>query len=426
MDVERHGIEQPLRNNKCGDSATFSPLQLQQLFQPIENDPPMFPVVSGHPIKPKGLNQTRAPIQTNRFYTNLFLGDQHQPIYTIPYSIAWTGCSEAGLCHHGIGISNTERYQLKYGPGDPAEYFYSPTNIHSLVLSAVDIGVTARLDVKSLTSGSVTVLLSSPNHDHPILEMPVVQGMGFITANYFDSSPILGSLVGIQRLVLIGKRRAEGMAKYSITLIDETKWLMYIFASASGKLPSFTETQKGAYVSTISNFTGTIQIAKEPQDVVTNAYDAAAGVYATDMSLEGSINGDDGKYTIKWEKGGRKDRTLLMFLLPHHLESLTDEDRNKTLLLNLQTTTKGVASGILADKVSFAESDLPSSIGLHPWLPGRQQQTFLNNVTRLNFIHRIAEKDLSSDILGRLEQEQSVYWAGKVRAVFVISILLLI
>ncbi|KAL3956453.1 hypothetical protein ACCO45_009299 [Purpureocillium lilacinum] len=71
--------------------------------EPIDTKAPPsnIAVRQDHPVPRKGI-QTKAPLQTNKFYSNFFLGDQLGPTYTFPYSVQWAGeraRARAGACH---------------------------------------------------------------------------------------------------------------------------------------------------------------------------------------------------------------------------------------------------------------------------------------------------------------------------------------
>jgi endo-1,3(4)-beta-glucanase len=389
-------------------------LTIGDIFRPIDSNITIFEFKENHPISPKGLNKDEPIIQTNKFYANLFLTDQHQPVYTIPYSIAWTGCNQRRLCHKGIVISHIDEDQLHFGPGSPAEYFYAPSGQHSLVLSAVEVGTEPNLTTKNATPWSITLELSSQS-GQSYLEMPLVQGMGFVTAKYSGATPMIGSLIGIQKLSIVGRRQADAIAKYNIDLVDGTRYVMFATTSKLCNLPRFIKQSENMYVSDKENFTGTIQIAKLPKDLETNVYDVSAGHYAVGASLQGSVTGNSGTYTISWQRGGLANRILLMFLLPHQVESIAADDKDKLLALQLRTPTKGTATAIMGNSVTFVEPQLPSDLGFHPWLPNKHEQaTRLQSIDRINFIRSIAKEEIDRNISLRLNGEQSIYWGGKV------------
>ena len=76
------------------------------------------------PLGPVG----NTPLETNRFYSNLFLGSQSCPAWTQPYSIWWS--KGRGNCQsYGMSITHIERDSLAYGPMNTyncCNYFFGP------------------------------------------------------------------------------------------------------------------------------------------------------------------------------------------------------------------------------------------------------------------------------------------------------------
>jgi hypothetical protein len=57
-----------------------------------------------HPLEmPKNVNDSDLPVQTNKFYGNLLLDDQKNPVYAMPYSVWWSNETE----YPGMAVSHT-------------------------------------------------------------------------------------------------------------------------------------------------------------------------------------------------------------------------------------------------------------------------------------------------------------------------------
>lgn len=115
------------------------------IFCPID-DPLPIPIRGDHPVPRKGICTRTAsvddphpttplvqqppddPLQTNKFYANLFLGAQSNSAWTHPYSVCWAkGTGNARSW--GLNISHIEREQLAFGPATStgaAQYFINP------------------------------------------------------------------------------------------------------------------------------------------------------------------------------------------------------------------------------------------------------------------------------------------------------------
>lgn len=96
------------------------------IFVPIQQDIilPQIPIGNHHPVPRTGIeDDDLRTLHTNKFYANVFLGAQNQPVTTYPYTIWWgKGAQTQGLVQTwGMNISHVEDGDLVYGPGDPAK-----------------------------------------------------------------------------------------------------------------------------------------------------------------------------------------------------------------------------------------------------------------------------------------------------------------
>jgi len=183
--------------------------------------------------------------------------------------------------------------------------------------------------------------------------------MGFITAQYYGDIPILQSEVLFQTLSTLPSPKS-GVSKYKIVLEDGEVWLVYAY-SDSGVPLSLTVIDHGI-ISATSGYEGIIQVAKVV-DGAESVYDDAAGAYPKGVRLTGEVNAATATYHFVFDKGGRADTTLLIFALPHHVDSFSSETKSAIVSnCQLQTTTKGLALGVLADTWTLSEP-LPIDMG---------------------------------------------------------------
>lgn len=386
----------------------------ENIFQALSKDAPPSVITSrpDHPVKRLGITPQEAPLSTNKFYANFFLGEQNHASWTHPYSMLWSkggGSSKSW----GLAVTHIEAKQQVFGPdpnADPAEYFVNPSGIQHVILSAAELGPSTALTTDNLTSSSVNVNILASAGNKPAISFPLVQGMGFITGIYNDSTPILQSGVFFRSITQAKTPPKEGVTKYTIVLEDSSKWFLYAH-STSGKGPELSIANKSLIKAT-SKFQGTIQIAKSPADGAEAVYDAASGAYATGSALSGTAKGPAGTYTMKFSKGGLKDATLVMFALPHLVESFSSTTKAAATEIKLQTTTKGIATAVVADSWTMEEPDMPVGMGFAPWSPS------LGNITTLSpaaiaSIKKVAASDLKQDMLVQSNGD-SFYFSGKV------------
>jgi len=194
----------------------------------------------------------------------------------------------------------------------------------------------------------------------PSVTFPLVQGMGFVTAQYNGDTPILQSATLFSTLTTLPSPKS-GVSKYKIVLEDGVAWFVYAY-SDSGLPLTLTIIDHGL-ISADSAYHGIIQVAKAV-DGGEPAYDSASGAYPKGVKLTGEVTGATAQYHFVFDKGGRADTTLLLYALPHHVESFSPETRSAIVAnCQLQTTTKGLALGVLADTWTLIEN-LPSDMGM--------------------------------------------------------------
>lgn len=384
------------------------------IFQPIDTSPPPSNLGSrsDHPVPRLGINPQSAPRDTNKFYANFFLGDQTAPTWTHPYSLAWSGGAGA-TSSWGMTIVHIDANQRVFGPdpsANPASYFINPIGLQSLVLSAIQLGTSTTLTTDTLSAFSVNVNLSPAPDAAPAIKFPLVQGMGFVTGIFSGATPILQSGILFRTLSLSSKPPKPGVTKYSILLEDGKTWLLYAY-SPSGQNLTLTAVGNDLVQAT-SGFNGIIQIAKSPSSAHEAMYDQACGAYPISASVSGSVNSAVGSYTLAFNKAGLSNTTLALFALPHHLESFDDNTHSGVINgVQLATTTKGMATAIVADAWRF-EENLPLDLNFAPWSPSKRSSNAISSAA-ISTIANIAASEISQDMTAQTNLD-SMYFSGKV------------
>ncbi|KAI9714619.1 MAG: hypothetical protein M1828_001156 [Chrysothrix sp. TS-e1954] len=388
----------------------------KNIFQPIESHPPQqFTTRSNHPVARIGVNQT-APVQTNKFFANFFLGTQSQASWTHPYSVGWA--KGGGITKSwGLAVSHIERGQLAYGPGSPSQYFINPIGIQSLILSANELGNSTVLTTDSLRAFSVNVNLAPQPSHTPLVTFPLVQGMGYVTAIYNSGTPLIQSSVGFKSLTYGGVVGNGPSVRYEALLQDDRVWLIYLTAAPGSHPPTLT-LSSGTNVVGSTPFSGSVQIAKNLNGASAQAvYDSTCGVYPLRGSVSATVSGAMGQYQLSWTKGGLINKSLLMFALPHHVQAMsTSYSSQSRSVLQLDTTTKGVAQAIIGDSWTMSEHDLPYDMAFAPWTPTLRSQTRLPQAA-VSLINTVGASELSEDFDAQTNLN-SMYFAGKGLAKF--------
>ncbi len=387
------------------------------IFQPVDTDapPPVIGIRSDHPVARLGIKPQSSPLSTNKFYANFFLGSQTAPTWTHPYSLAWAKGGGSAQSW-GMSISHIDANQKVFGPdpaANPANYFINPNGIQSLVLSAAELGASTTISTDSLTASSINVNLLPSAGAAPAVTFPVVQGMGFVTGLYNGSTPIVQTGVFFRNITRSALSPRAGVTKYTFILEDGKTWLLY--AHSTSGMPLGLKYVSNNLAQSTSNWYGIIQIAKNPGGEAEALYDAACGAYATSSTVSGSVNGTTGTYAISFTKAGVASAALIMFALPHHVQSFSSPTQSSLSSVKLQTTTKGIATAVVADLWVLVEPDMPIRMDFAPWSPASGNKSRLSTST-IATVQDAAITEISQDMKQQTNLN-SFYYAGKVSKV---------
>ncbi|XPS69743.1 Endo-1,3(4)-beta-glucanase [Ascochyta lentis] len=407
-------------------AASSDEVPLDNVFVPIQADVilPQVPIGNHHPVPRKGIEDgDLRTLHTNKFYANAFLGEQNQPIWTHPYSLWWgKGSQEQGMLQTwGMNVGHVEEVDLQYGPENPPKVFNNPCK-QSLILSATELDEQTTMTTDTHLPFSVNIDLNvQSSSQRPSITIPVVQGMSFATAGYRNAMPTIQT--GGRGFVEFSKPTIMGrMAKYRVKDFDGRDWLIYVSpvkglvydAGAFFKID--TNTLRGP-----SSFRGTIQVARNPMGARGEIiYDRAAGTFVCESKLTAVVNETKAAYSFSYTKIGTAP--LLMFALPHHIQSLDPKIRWQVTELQLRTPTKGMATAVWAEKLTFIETNLPTTMSFGPWSPTANVNAKLRYPPDvLAFIGSVAERDLRRAMTEPTPPD-SYYYAGKALAKFAVIV----
>ena len=385
--------------------------------------PQHFVTRQDHPRPPVNISGRSGPLQTNKFYGNLLVGDQREPIWPQPYSLWWAkdgnSSPRMGLNNSwGLAISNIDRDRLRYGDsiqtGDSPKYFIAPLYVQEMILSATELGPDTLLTTDSHKQFSVNVNLQPSSTTAPVVRFPIVQGMGFVSGLYVGATPLIRSNVIFTEIVEAGTVNGGATYKWRVSLKDNSRWLVYMTPNgAAGRPPMLLQDSNNIIGPT--GYSGLIQVAKTIVDACGElVHDGAAGTYPLSASVSASVEGSVGTYSFAWTRGGSKTQSLLMYALPHHLNTMSADTLKSGTCAVLWTSTKGLARGFTADVWTLQEEFLPVNIGFDPW---RLDLGTVRKVAApaVDLITEAASKELAVD-LDILTNEPSAYFGGKASA----------
>ena len=395
----------------------------QDIFQPVGLGSPANNIQwhSGHPVPRQGINLDGGPIETNKFYQNFVLGTQSSPGFTTPYSLRWSKGS-GNAQSWGMAISHIDDNQKAFGApnptisGSPNAFYINPLGIESIILSAAEFGPSTVLTSDSLLELSANIHLQPSAGSSSVLTLPLVQGMGFVTGQYVNLQPAIQSSIFFRNVAAAASPK-PGVFKYRVTLEDGKIWLLYAVA-VNGIAPNL-QLVSSTLLQGISNWYGDIQIAKLPDASFESIYDKAVGAYPTSGTVGGYAHNSTAQYSLSWKKGGAyaSSTTLLMFALPHHVESFESGTLGNLTNLVLTSLTKGAATAVVADYWVLEES-LPTSLSFVPWRPdGDTQVSSTLSPAAISAIQNIAAIEASQNMSAQ-SNLNSMYFSGKALSKF--------
>jgi len=351
-------------------------------------EPPKMFKRNHHELTPQGctLNQ---PIQTNNFSNNLTLEDQTFPIWTLPYSLWLT--KDPGQ-DFGLALNHTDANQRVFGPepdAKVAQFYFNPPRIKSFVLSGEGFN-NVKMTLHDHRKMSVTARLEN---QQGCVEVPLIQGMGFITAIYDRIKPIIASQVGYQEFKKTGQ--IDGLQKYQVKLFNQVVWSIYSDIELKLTDPNHI----------VGQSPGTVQICRGDS----SHYDDAVGCYPTGADISGTVNGDRGEYRIKYDiKGRSRSGKTIIWALPHHQEVVTSDGDTD---LKLDSTTKGVMRAYKTNELVMQEQDLPIDVMWDPWTTFAKNAHFSD--ATLQLIRQAATEEVKQDVVGMADID-SMYTSGKI------------
>ena len=394
----------------------------QDMFLPVAVGQPPANIEqrAGHPVPRTGIGNLTGPIETNKFYSNFFLGSQGFPAFVMPYSLTWSKGS-GNAQSWGMAVSHIEESQKVFGPpnanipNSPSSFYLNPLGIQSLIMSAAELDQNTVLTSDELYFTSGNIHLSPTSGSSSSITFPVVQGMGFVTALYRNMQAAIQSSVFF-RIVAAADSPKSGVYKYKVTLEDGKVWLIYCTPD-NGLDPNF-QLKSSTLLQGLTNWSGTIQIAKLPDGVAETTYDDAAGAYPTTGQISGYAQNSSAQYSLSWNKGGAyaDNATLLMFALPHHVQSFDDNTRSKMLNLTLATLTKGKAVAVSSD-YWVMEEQLPIDMGFAPWRPIGSQSINTMSTAAIAAVQNVSVLEASQDMDAQ-SNLNSMYYSGKALSKF--------
>lgn len=365
---------------------------------------------SDHPVPRTGITKS-GPMQTNKFYSNFFLGNRDGPTFTFPYSVAWTK-GKGPASSWGLAISHIRKGQRVFGDkkyNNAASYYINPIGIHSMILSAKELGKDTVLNVDNANQFHARVILKKNASSKPTIYFPLVQGMPYVSGRFEGGTPLIQSGVYFKSMIRVEKDPKRDVRKYTFELTDTTVW--HVYAYRTGGTPLDLQLINNGLAQSKKPFTGIIQIAKDVKSGgSTGLLDDGAGIYPTGASLTGSVSGSTGTYSIAYKRYGHPAGSMYMYALPHHVQSFDSATKKMATKAYLDTTTKGTATLVRGRTWTMLEPGMPTGMNFGPWKAGPKVKL---SAAAKAAIRPIARQEVSQN-MGEQTNLDSMYFSGKV------------
>lgn len=353
--------------------------------------------------------------QTNKFYVNLFLGDQTDMIWSYPYGMQYLKTT-----YYGWAVQHTIPSARVFGNvnsnNNNPSYYFNPINIKEMIFSATSFSSNLKMTVSKMKVMSALVKLGLATN---YIEVPVVQGMGFVTSIYHGNLvPQLNSGVGVKTLVKeTSSNLKSNILKFRATLFSGTEYLIYVTFPSGTSTSGFTfSVSNSNTIKASKNINGLmIQIAVAPSSSQDKYYDQSAGTYVTEAKVKAhGYGGTTAEYRFSYIKAGSSKSNLpIVFLLPHHVDLIDATTKNAATGITLSSTTKGTMSAYLASEIIMNES-LNYNIQFLPWVQQMGTTAPFYTTNQLKLLALTANTELSVDIKTLVLSMNSNYYSGKV------------
>lgn len=375
--------------------------------------PSIFPQKS-HPLSPPDETNGQ-PVETNKFYGNMLLGDRTSYAYPLPYSIWWTNTSN----FYGLGISHCDQSDRVLGPdssANPVDYFFMPSGNMSLCLGAAQFTSAPTFSTRLWGPLSLVARLTLNNG---YIDYPICNGMGFVTAVYQGLVPEISSQIGFTSVGSASVLRT-GVTKVQLTLENQCRWNLYISSSQGNSVRvSQVDSQHIQVNSTEAGLV--VQVAKLGDSSWEQVIDSAAGAYATSVQLDGGITSDYGTavYSLKYAlSGSSTGGGTLIYAAPHHYNSFTSTMNGKVTNYQLASPTIGNLTLCVTSVLEMYER-LPKDVGFLPWTVNKQAGD--SNFSISNFsssdidtLDTAINSEISNVDIASATNLSSMYFSGKV------------
>ncbi|KAA8893496.1 endo-1,3-beta-glucanase Engl1 [Sphaerosporella brunnea] len=378
--------------------------------------PSVFARRTTHPSSVSG-----SMLTVKKFYANMMLETRDNPVFTFPYEVWFSNQPGAPW---GLGIDHREPGQRVFGPPNApsgaVQWYSNPIWIRSLQLGATEFNANySSMVMANLNDMSADLTFyadPSVSTSSGRMDVTLCQGMGFISATYTGLTPVLDSSILVRTLVQVDWS-LPGAQKYRLVLENDSVWALYAFPGLLS-LPLQLQVVNNGHIEATAPFSGLIQLVKLSNATTGFAaaeavYDSAAGSWCKSVYVSGSVSGNTGSYQLNYQRQGSGTSELLMFALPHHIQSFEATTAAQVQsAVQMYSPTKGIMTAVVADQWRLVETGLPTNIG---WLPVKSSGSAVFSAASLNRLSAVAKYELQQDF-ANVTNQATMYFSGKALA----------
>lgn len=287
-----------------------------------------------------GLVGSRA-IPTNKWWANWIAAsdaDQVGPAWPNPFAVQ----PEITSAPFGLAVSYpfpTRAFGRDgTGNGDAVKYYLHGFT-RDFLFSAREFTTAPTFEATDWDDLSVTVQLRSPA-SMSRLEVAIVSGMAFVTANYADATPLFSS---VHSILSVNDQPATPSGvftsdRFILKLNNGQTWALYLSSALSLALAGT------AVLEAETPFTGTARVALIPDAEQTDVFDKSARciVEGGDVHVASETS-----YLFRWKTSGDCRSGLLHYAHLHHLDTLDRAAADELPSVSAFSTTRGSMTALL-------------------------------------------------------------------------------
>ncbi|PWW79667.1 Glycoside Hydrolase Family 81 protein [Tuber magnatum] len=355
----------------------------------------------------------------------------------MPYNLAWMNGTRGllGLAVDTIDLTK-RKFGPKNGPGGAVEYYSNAFN-PSIILGSTELrkGVSdIRVFDPAGQSARVRIYADENRYKRgfqgggratKIIDVPICNGMGFVSAEYRDLTPAISTIVAFEDIRQLSSDN-ELITKYLLRFVGNAdSWLVYAHHRSIEEAESTPFQLRIVGTTRLEaqhSFTGLLQVAHLSSDNRGHArrealLDYTTGSYCAGVEIDAQITGphaDSGEYQMRFKRGGQRKSPLLMYALPHHVKTFHNSTMaNIHRVFKLPSPANGMMYGVIADTWRLRVESLPAEIG---WLPLGKKGCASFPPEVLQQIYTVARIEVAQNLTMQTHANPSMYFSGKAYA----------